>query len=633
MQKGKTMLYKNLIIDNTYQIMDEIGSGGMGVVYLAYHIRLRKYVVLKKIKNPNADVSLLRNEVDVLKSLHHPYLPQVYDFISYDGDLFTVIDYIDGCDIGWYLKNGYYFNEDQLIKWLRQSCEVLSYLHSHNVLHTDIKPGNIIITEEGDICLIDFGISINNTDQIKGMSRDYSSPEQIGNYRYLSVGEGTYMNLDARTDIYSIGATFYHMMTGICPNPYDASFCPLSYCNTGYSQPLVEIIEKSMKFDMSHRFSSVDDMAKAIDNMRKRDSRYRRYILIQLLASILSVLLIVSGLMMAITGYRDSVKTSFDSDYLSFTESVNSANTDEATREGLYILNNDSYSAYLGNEKKAEILHGIGECCYSDADYTNAEYYYGKALEFCDGLKDESLYYRDYAFSIIQTDLSQAQSFMEKVKGKFPDSAVIMLVQAEMDYRKGDYNAALVDATEALSCPVDNNSENVYAARVIIGNSYMKLNAPQNAVKAYTDAAVDKETVSLLRKTGEACIEYSRISKSRQYYEKAYECYKKLYDSYSATVDDVIQLAQACLYAENTVKYQDCKKILEDELSKSEDCRLYILLTDFCDKLSDVGGAKNYSEKARRLYLELNDNQRNIVTPESLRHIRDLYSKYNGEAW
>ena len=74
------MLFENMIIGGTYRIISEIGSGGMGVVFLAYHLRLQKNVVLKQIKNPYADISMLRNEVDMLKGLHHPYLPQVYDY-------------------------------------------------------------------------------------------------------------------------------------------------------------------------------------------------------------------------------------------------------------------------------------------------------------------------------------------------------------------------------------------------------------------------------------------------------------------------------------------------------------------------------------------------------------------------
>lgn len=86
---------------------------------------------------------------------------------------YTVIDYIDGKDLEHFINDGYVFTESQLIKWLRQLCEVLDYLHCNNppIIHTDIKPANIIVRDNGDICLIDFGISLSADDAVKGYSK------------------------------------------------------------------------------------------------------------------------------------------------------------------------------------------------------------------------------------------------------------------------------------------------------------------------------------------------------------------------------------------------------------------------------------------------------------------------------
>ena len=90
------MIVSQGLIDNKYQIIKEIGSGGTGVVYLAYHHNLKKYVVLKKIKQWTMTQDMFRREADLLKNLHHTYLPQVYDFITVGSDIYTVIDYIEG---------------------------------------------------------------------------------------------------------------------------------------------------------------------------------------------------------------------------------------------------------------------------------------------------------------------------------------------------------------------------------------------------------------------------------------------------------------------------------------------------------------------------------------------------------
>ena len=130
------------ILDNTYQIMEEIGSGAGGIVYKAFHIRLQKYVVVKKIKDNFLGRIDSRSEVDILKRLHHPYLPQVYDFIQQGSEIYTVMDFINGQDLEKLLEQGWQFSEEQLLIWLNQLAQVLDYLHSQSpcIVHSDIKP-------------------------------------------------------------------------------------------------------------------------------------------------------------------------------------------------------------------------------------------------------------------------------------------------------------------------------------------------------------------------------------------------------------------------------------------------------------------------------------------------------------
>ena len=171
------------LLNGIYRIIEPIGHGGLGVVYLAYHEHLQKYVVVKKIKAHLTESVNCRAEVDILKGLHHQFLPQVYDFVQIENSIFTVMDYISGHDLKYYLDAGYAFEEEQLWIWLRQLCEVLEYLHTRTpkIIHCDIKPGNIMIRESGDVCLIDFNISLDgeNNKKLVGVSSMYAAPEQI----------------------------------------------------------------------------------------------------------------------------------------------------------------------------------------------------------------------------------------------------------------------------------------------------------------------------------------------------------------------------------------------------------------------------------------------------------------------
>lgn len=624
------MLYDNSIIDGTYQIVEEIGSGGMGVIYLAYHLRLQKNIVLKKIKNPYADISMLRNEVDILKSLHHPYLPQVYDFIEYEGDLYTVIDYIDGYDFNYYINNGYVFSESQLIKWLRQLCEVLHYLHSQTpqILHTDIKPGNIIITGSGDICLIDFGISLYNTDVIKGLSENYSSPEQYGNFIYLQYGTGEYYQLDERTDIYSLGATFYHIMTGVRPDITNYELPAISQYELGYSDVFVDIIGRSMEFDLNRRFRSASDMLKAIDNMKKHDSRYKKYLLIQAFSSLAAAVMIVSGVLMMINGYNQGVLTEYEAEYNNFISMTNLGDTSGAVSAGQSILNNSGYGQLIKDDVKAQILHKIGDSYFDSGDYYNASYYYQSALDF-----DKSdLFYRDYAVALIYDDqINEAETVISEIKTVYPDSLAISVTNAQLCYRSGEYTDA-INTVDSMLASTAQDAENRYTANVIKGDSYNALGSFDEASKAYETALESKETVTALRKLGNAYLKYANRSTDTRAFKSALDIFKRIYENYSANADDVVNLAQACLLAEDTAYYAECKKILIGESERYDDCRIYIILAMLSDATGDPK-TETYFQKAHQLYKNLSDNEKTAISSESLKEISRLYKMYCGQDW
>ena len=189
-KKGRTKMNYPKELTSTYDIQKKIGEGGGGEVYLAMHKRLQKYVVIKKIKS-TVSIKDCRTEVDILKNLRHSYLPQVIDFIeirSEDGrniqGVYTVMDFIPGQSLQSMMDAGHRFTEKEVLKYAGQLCEALKYLHSQNppIIHGDIKPDNIMITPEGNVCLIDFNISGMLEGQgieLLGLSYGYASPEQL----------------------------------------------------------------------------------------------------------------------------------------------------------------------------------------------------------------------------------------------------------------------------------------------------------------------------------------------------------------------------------------------------------------------------------------------------------------------
>jgi len=295
-------------ISRTYRIEKELGSGGSGAVYLAWHIRLRKHVVIKIVKNClYGKAEVRRNEVEALKSIKSMHIPQVLDFVTVNDHSFTVMEYIDGESFDKLLRLGRRFPEEQIEKWYCQLASALTAIHKFNVCHRDIKPSNIMLTTCGDVYLIDFNSAFvggNDTGMIN-RSMGYASPEQ---YEYFKVCRDAFaktvlmyshhietvlLSNDCKTelvsgigkpeqsdaydpgsrnagvidwklsDIYSLGATMYHFLTGKRP-PVKADDVSKIINLNGYSRGILEIIYKSMKSDPSERFISAEELSYAL---------------------------------------------------------------------------------------------------------------------------------------------------------------------------------------------------------------------------------------------------------------------------------------------------------------------------------------------------------------------------------
>lgn len=320
------------IIASTYEPIELIGSGGGGNVYLARHIRLNKKVVLKADKRKlSTRPELLRREVDVLKDLSHTYIPQVYDFFAEGDTVYTAMDYIEGESLDKPLKRGERFSQPQVIEWTRQLLEALSYLHSpthgdppRGFVHSDIKPANIMRTPTGNICLIDFNISLAlGEENFVGYSAGYASPEHYGlDYsiglddkgstfnandptRYMGTKESSSFSKrtvvpDVRSDIFSTGAVMYHLLSGVRPAMSALEVTPLS--EKEFSPQLVRIITKAMQPNPDLRYQSADEMLCALNDLHENDPRTKRLKRGIVSAEICAAVLLAAGLFVSFTG-------------------------------------------------------------------------------------------------------------------------------------------------------------------------------------------------------------------------------------------------------------------------------------------------------------------------------------------
>ncbi|MDH5508469.1 MAG: serine/threonine protein kinase, partial [Anaerolineae bacterium] len=210
-------LKRGSILLNRYQIVEILGQGGMGSVYRAVDENLGVEVALKENLFTTEEYSRqFRREATILANMRHPNLPRVSDhFEIEDQGQYLVMDYIKGEDLRQRMDRAGLLTDEEVIAVGAAICDALAYLHTRElpIVHRDIKPGNIKITPDGDIYLVDFGLAkifvgaqATTTTGARAMTPGFSSPEQYGTAR-----------TDPRSDVYSLGATLYAALTGNIP--------------------------------------------------------------------------------------------------------------------------------------------------------------------------------------------------------------------------------------------------------------------------------------------------------------------------------------------------------------------------------------------------------------------------------
>jgi len=258
-------LDKGTLIHNRYRIVDILGQGGMGSVYRAIDENLGVAVALKEnLFTTDEYARQFRLEAVILANLRHPNLPRVSDhFVLGDLGQYLVMDFIEGEDLRYRMERLGMLEEEDAVHIGAAMCDALAYLHTRKppILHRDIKPGNVKISPDGHIYLVDFGLakvyqsaSQATTTGARAMTPGYSPPEQYGTAR-----------TDPRTDIYSLGATLYAALTGVIPEDGlaramdNAQLTPLRKRNSKVSRKLAASIEKAMAVDPSDRFQTAEE--------------------------------------------------------------------------------------------------------------------------------------------------------------------------------------------------------------------------------------------------------------------------------------------------------------------------------------------------------------------------------------
>lgn len=270
--------YIGKLLDNRYEILEQIGTGGMAVVYKALCHRLNRYVAVKILKDEYAKDEEFRNrfhaESHAVAMLSHPNIVAVYDVSRSNSIEYIVMELIDGMTLKQYMERRGALSQKEAIHFTTQILRALSHAHSKGIIHRDIKPHNIMLLRDSTVRVADFGIARLESSQ-KTVTR-----EAFGSVHYISPEQAKGSKIDCRADIYSTGVVLYEMLTGRLPYEGDTpvsiavqhiNSMPLSprEINPEIPETLEKITMKAMASSLRRRYASTDEMIEDLEAFRK----------------------------------------------------------------------------------------------------------------------------------------------------------------------------------------------------------------------------------------------------------------------------------------------------------------------------------------------------------------------------
>lgn len=268
------ILKVDTLLVSRYKVLEMIKAGGMGAVYKTLDEKSNSLCAVKELLPPpntpdeqKQITEWFKREALILARLEHSSIPKVSDYFVYGGRYYLVMNFIDGEDLlKILLKDGKPgLPEDSVIEWAKQILEVLDYLHNQNppVIYRDLKPGNIMLQKNGRVKLIDFGIA-------RTLQHDSDSPKTVIGTAGYSPLEQYRGKPEKRSDIFSLGATMHHLLTGI--EPETLAFEPLREANPSISPQLEKILLKALQDKVEDRYRNAKEMMKALDFKEKNIS-------------------------------------------------------------------------------------------------------------------------------------------------------------------------------------------------------------------------------------------------------------------------------------------------------------------------------------------------------------------------
>jgi eukaryotic-like serine/threonine-protein kinase len=276
--------YKRFTIADKYLLLEHIGTGGMGAVYLCEHILMRRLVAIKvlpldKIANDQTALSRFHREARAVAALDHPNIVHAFDIDKFDQVHYFVMEYVDGTSlqeiVARYDLKGERFPVERAVHAIAQAASALQHAHEFGLIHRDVKPGNLLLSRNGTVKLLDLGLARFFDHRQDDLTKKFDDNCVLGTADYLSPEQATMDDVDARADVYGLGGTFYFLLTGSSPFP-DGTIAQklvahqsknpkiITEFRSDVPKELLAIIRKMMAKDPNARYQTCAEVAEAL---------------------------------------------------------------------------------------------------------------------------------------------------------------------------------------------------------------------------------------------------------------------------------------------------------------------------------------------------------------------------------
>lgn len=668
-------------------------TGGFSNLFRAHKVGLDVDVVIKRVKKVYQGRMNEQSEAKIMTALRHQYLPRVYDLkIASDGFTYTIMELIEGCTLRDYVRQRGSLDQKQVLKWTRQLCEVVDYMHTRKpkgIIHSDLKPENVMITPQGDICVIDFNASLEVKEEGEeleaiGATAGFAAPEQYNvplnrfapghPMRPIAEAAQSMGRVSYRTDIYAIGALAYYMITGYAPKVWVETVIPLEKYDIILGDAFMRVIEKAMEPKPADRYKSAGAMLQSLNSLGKIDKRYRRWLMQSRVAALVIGLGLSASVVCMVLGFHQ-LRQDRQNEYLQIVEQAQQARSTgryEDCRElliqavnldgsrieaylelGALLYQQGYYSETIAlmedvefkqassmdeaqfEDGQGQICYILGSCYYQLEDYSNALANFQLATQFC---PTEAAYFRDLAVCYAKTgNQSLAEQALTSMQNLECQSADVSLVQGEIHYAYGQYELAY----ESLRAAAEDTTDPTLMSRCYT----MAAQCCQQLGSGWIDREVELlELASSRLGAGNSLVlqmlSESYLRKSAQpdadaaaYYEKALTCLQQLTDRGYKTFTISQNMAVTLQYLD---RFEEAEQILAQMIQDyPSDYRVPMRLALLC---ADREGEKaasgrdytafgTYLEQARKLY------QNAGIQDGEMLQLEDLAQQLTAAGW